>query len=318
MVETVILGLFDTVMCVVLIGLAWRLLTTHDLFLAVVLFICFGLFMALTWVRLKAPDVALAEAAIGAGVTGMLLLAALRRIKPDTIHSVCIERKGIIAVIVLSGVFAGILAFTLLQMPDVVPDTIKRQVTDNMAHSGVANPVTAVLLNFRGYDTLLEVVVLWAAALAVWSLGQTLATPQRAPDSILSGFARLLVPLMVLVSAYLLWVGAYAPGGAFQGGAVLAAAGLLWLSIGQEKQLLSDGLWTRFILVFGPLVFTLSALLLLFLQQQLLKYPSDSAGTWILAIESAALISIAATLMALFLGGKPPATEHKQDEEKST
>jgi uncharacterized MnhB-related membrane protein len=47
-----------------------------------VLFIAFGLLMALAWVRLDAPDIALAEAAIGAGLTGAILLAALARLKP--------------------------------------------------------------------------------------------------------------------------------------------------------------------------------------------------------------------------------------------
>lgn len=46
-------------------------------FRAVVMFIVFGLLMALAWVRLDAPDIALAEAAIGAGLTGVLLLDTL-------------------------------------------------------------------------------------------------------------------------------------------------------------------------------------------------------------------------------------------------
>ena len=59
------------------VGLLWsavRALISPDLFHAVVLFIVFGLLMALAWARLNAPDIALAEAAIGAGITGALLL----------------------------------------------------------------------------------------------------------------------------------------------------------------------------------------------------------------------------------------------------
>jgi uncharacterized MnhB-related membrane protein len=56
-------------------------LASPNLFRGIVLFIAFGLLMALTWVRLSAPDVALAEAAIGAGLTGALLMAALARLK---------------------------------------------------------------------------------------------------------------------------------------------------------------------------------------------------------------------------------------------
>ena len=71
---------FDTVLGFALLWLAWRALASPDLFRAIVLFIAFGLLMSLAWVRLDATDVALAEAAIGAGLTGALLLAALVRL----------------------------------------------------------------------------------------------------------------------------------------------------------------------------------------------------------------------------------------------
>jgi len=76
---------FDAVLGVTLLWLAWRALATENLFKGIVLFIAFGLLMALAWVRLNAPDVALAEAAIGAGLTGALLLVALTRL--DTIQA---------------------------------------------------------------------------------------------------------------------------------------------------------------------------------------------------------------------------------------
>ncbi len=78
-VITLILLLFDILLVMTLLLLAWQSLNTEDIFKAVVLFISFGLLMALAWVRLRAPDVALAEAALGAGLTGPLFLSALRR-----------------------------------------------------------------------------------------------------------------------------------------------------------------------------------------------------------------------------------------------
>lgn len=74
-----ILTLFDIILVLTLLWLGWRLLSSEDIFKAVILFISFGLLMALAWVRMRAPDVALAEAALGAGLTGPLFLAALRR-----------------------------------------------------------------------------------------------------------------------------------------------------------------------------------------------------------------------------------------------
>lgn len=75
---------FDAFVGLGLLWLAWRALACPDLFKAVVLFVAFGLLLALAWVRLEAPDVALAEAAIGAGLTGALLMAALARLGIDT------------------------------------------------------------------------------------------------------------------------------------------------------------------------------------------------------------------------------------------
>ncbi|MBM4087818.1 MAG: DUF4040 domain-containing protein [Planctomycetes bacterium] len=73
--------LVDLLLVAALIGLAWHVVRGGSLFRSVVWFLAYGLFMALAWVRLGAADVALAEAAIGAGVTGALLLAAARQME---------------------------------------------------------------------------------------------------------------------------------------------------------------------------------------------------------------------------------------------
>lgn len=69
--------ILDVMLCLLLVGLAWRALVSPDLFRGIVFFIVFGLMMAVSWARLHAPDIALAEAAIGAGLTGALLLSTL-------------------------------------------------------------------------------------------------------------------------------------------------------------------------------------------------------------------------------------------------
>jgi energy-converting hydrogenase B subunit D len=74
-------GILDAVLAGMLVWLAWRCLASADIFKGVVLFIAFGLVLAVAWARLEAPDVALAEAAIGSGLTGALLLDALGRIR---------------------------------------------------------------------------------------------------------------------------------------------------------------------------------------------------------------------------------------------
>jgi uncharacterized MnhB-related membrane protein len=71
----------DLALCSVLAGLAVTSLMAQDQFRSVVLFMTFGLVMALAWSRLGAPDIALVEAAIGSGLTGVLLLSSVQVIR---------------------------------------------------------------------------------------------------------------------------------------------------------------------------------------------------------------------------------------------
>jgi uncharacterized MnhB-related membrane protein len=75
----VIVQVFDAVLASLLVWLGWRAVSDTDSLRAVVKFIVLGMVLALSWLRLGAPDVALAEAAVGSGLTGALLLVALRR-----------------------------------------------------------------------------------------------------------------------------------------------------------------------------------------------------------------------------------------------
>lgn len=73
--------LFDGLLGLTLLWLAVRVVFAQELFNSVVTFIALGMLMALAWLRLATLDVALAEAVLGGGVTGALLLAALNRLE---------------------------------------------------------------------------------------------------------------------------------------------------------------------------------------------------------------------------------------------
>ena len=75
------MAVFDILLVGVLVWIAVGSLNETKLFKSVVMFIIFGLFMAIAWIRLDSPDVALAEAAIGAGVTGALMLDAVGHLR---------------------------------------------------------------------------------------------------------------------------------------------------------------------------------------------------------------------------------------------
>jgi energy-converting hydrogenase B subunit D len=81
---------FDVLLAATLLWVAARALAAPDLVTGIALFIAFGLLMTIAWVRLAAPDVALAEAGIGTGLTGALLFAALARLR----HGAEAERDG--------------------------------------------------------------------------------------------------------------------------------------------------------------------------------------------------------------------------------
>ena len=71
----------DLLLLAVIVLLAWRALNTRDLLRGVIEFIALGLLVAVAWVRLGAVDIAVAEAAVGSGLTGALLLSALWRMR---------------------------------------------------------------------------------------------------------------------------------------------------------------------------------------------------------------------------------------------
>ena len=198
------------------------------------------------------------------------------------------------------------LGHAVLSLPAVAPG-LSGRVAEKLEASGVGNPVTAVLLNFRGYDTLLELGVLLLALLGVWSFGGMAEKRGPAPGPVLDALARLLVPLLILVAGYLLWVGAHAPGGAFQAGSVLAAAGVLLLLAGWRPEARFAGLPLRLVLVVGLATFVAVGMASMALGGRLLEYPPPLAAALILLIEAMATLSIGVTLAAPFLGGRPGA-----------
>lgn len=213
--------------------------------------------------------------------------------------------KRIVPFIVISGLglCAAALVAVLLDLPPPAVH-LPAEVAANMPQSGVEHPVTAVLLNFRGYDTLLEIAVLLLALFGMLAagVGQGRAGQKKTGngDPVVQTLARFAAPLMVLAAVYLLWAGAHRPGGAFQAGAVLAAA----LALLHLARLLpawsSPRFWLRIGLSGGFLVF-LALAVVLSGPGALLQYPPQHAGVLILLIEAALTLSLGLILGGLFL-----------------
>lgn len=198
-------------------------------------------------------------------------------------------------------VFCLGLGAALLELPPAAID-LRPAVADNLAASGVAHPVTAVLLNYRGYDTLLEIAVLLLALFALLALGleRCPILPPRQSALPLELLARIATAPMTVVAVYLLWAGAFRPGGAFQAGAVLAACAVLLHLTGLLPGWLEPSARLRWGLTGGFLVF-LGVAAVLLAWGGLLAYPPAQAGALILLIEAGLTVSLAFILGGLFL-----------------
>jgi len=308
-------SIFDITLVLLLLALAWTTCSTQDVKRAVTLFIAMGLLLAIVWARLKAPDLALAEAVIGAGISGALLLSAIK----DYPSNVANHRSRLIEGIINSLTLALMILMSWavwhgLNMSDGI--RLSEQVFSQLPVSGVSNPVTAVLLNYRAYDTLLELAVVLTAVLTVLTLNEKRADYESS-SPLLQGMTRWLVPLLVVTSGYLLWVGAHAPGGAFQAGAMLAAAMiLLQLAYPSKRQEFNNYL-LKILLVIGIFTFVLVGLWMMSLNDDFLAFTPAWAGSLILIIETAATVSIATALTLAYLGGRPRGWEDTNRTSRS-
>jgi multisubunit Na+/H+ antiporter MnhB subunit len=289
---------------------AW-IVVARENFAAVIAFVAYGLLLALAWVLLSAVDVALTEAAIGGGLTGALLLGAGARLRAGNVLAA--ERPSAalrLGAGVLSALIAAGLAAAVLAMPEP-PPTLAPAAAANAAATGLGNPVTNVLMAFRAMDTMLEKVALLLALVGVWSLAQDRfwrgrpALARSVEADTLAFLAQMLVPVGIIVGIYMLWVGADDPGGAFQGGTVLAAMWLLVMLAGRADTPLLGDRRLRLVLILGPAVFLIVGTGGLLFGDAFLSYPQAFAKPLILAIEFAMTATILATLCLLLLG--PPA-----------
>jgi multicomponent Na+:H+ antiporter subunit B len=236
---------------------AVAIVQTTNLFVAAMLSGIFSLLMAMNFFLLDSADVALTEAAVGAGISTVLFLSALA-LTAEHEHSRTVNR---LAALTAVAVFTAVMIYTTFEMPlfgdpsapaqlHVAPWYLEK--TPEYIH--VPNVVTAVLASFRGYDTLGEVFVVFTAGIGVLFL---LGTPPPrkakaapAPATTFAGkqglrhyliprvVGRLLIPFIVLFALYVQFHGDFGPGGGFQAGVIMAAGIILYALLEGEEQAL--------------------------------------------------------------------------------
>lgn len=303
------------------------------LFAVVMLFGIYSLLSAMIFVVLDAVDVAFTEAAVGAGISTVLMLATLvttgRHEKPSRHHPLLP-----LAVVTLTG--AGLIWGTL-DMPGFGnPDdpvhhhVADRYIKESPQEIGIPNMVTSVLASYRGYDTMGEVIVVFTALVGVVSLigirrsrknsaQAEESTHQQRPFPVLQIMALLLIPFIILFALYVQFHGDFGPGGGFQAGVIFASAFILYtLNFGLDDALvLAPPNFVLRLAAIGVLIYGCTGLVSMLLGGNYLDYnvlsedPVDGQHLGILVIELGVGITVAAVMVAIFFAfaGK---TERKE------
>jgi len=203
----------------------------------------YSLLSASFFVAMDAVDVAFTEAAVGAGISTLLMLVAITmtgRSEHPTRHKPLLA----LAVVIVTG---SLLIYGTLDMPyfgsaeaPIHQHVAPRYINDSMQEIGVPNIVTSVLASYRAFDTFGEVVVIFTAGMGVLAL---LSVVRHSEDNakidsinqsmheqhlILRIVSKMMIPFILLFAFYVQFHGDFGPGGGFQAGVIFAAAILLY------------------------------------------------------------------------------------------
>ncbi|MEJ2323579.1 MAG: DUF4040 domain-containing protein [Nitrospirota bacterium] len=164
--------MIDFLLLMFLVLTATAAVFMRDLLGAGIMLSAYSLLMAVVWTNLNAVDVAFTEAAVGAGITTVLLIAALSRTR--RLEGRPVSRRKKLAGFIMVGLTGAVLMYGTLDMPAFGdPDApanlhvAPRYIKHSEEEAGVANMVTAVLASYRGYDTLGETTVIFTAGSSV-------------------------------------------------------------------------------------------------------------------------------------------------------
>ena len=313
--------IFSLFLLTLLVITAVAMVRMRNLFGAVMLSGIFSLLLAANFFLLDAADVALTEAAVGAGISTVLFLSALA-MTAETEHAPSTNR-GIALIVMIATALA--LIYAAFDQPafgdpaapihqHIAPWYLEttRDAID------IPNVVTAVLGSFRGYDTLGEVFVVFTAGIGVlFLLGARSGKPKKVLPEQDEGLrhyqiprvvGRMVIPFILLFALYVQFHGEYSPGGGFQAGAIFAAAIILYALLegeGRALQVIPRGM-LRLLIAGGALLYGTIGVLGMLLGGNFLDYsvlsenPVTGQQLGLLLIEAGVGITVTGVLLSIF------------------
>ena len=168
--RAVIEALIDTALLCMMAACVVAIARVRNLFAAVILGSLYSFLMATVLVVLDAVDVAMTEAAVGAGMSTVLLLGTLYLTRSDEAP----PRRTALVPLLVAAVTGGLLVYGTSGLPEfgaadsvIHRHVVPRYLEQGVRETGVPNVVTAVLASYRGYDTLGETTVIFTAGVGV-------------------------------------------------------------------------------------------------------------------------------------------------------
>lgn len=219
------------------VGALGTVLVHHNRLAALLLLSVVGLIVALVFVRFSAPDLALTQLSVEVVTIVLMMLALyfLPQLTPNESPPWRVSRD--IALASGAGIGVGLITWAVLTRPyNTIADYF---LANSVSGGGGTNVVNVILVDFRGFDTLGEITVLAIAAVGIFAMLQNLNLPLPGADGsgrqwardpyppILAVLARILLPLALLVSAYIFLRGHNLPGGGFIAGLITSVALIL-------------------------------------------------------------------------------------------